>query len=169
MVLDIPPPKALRLKGLLLSPKGLLVITFTWMRRLAWLLVACVAGCATYHDELTRGESAYEKNDHERALAIFRALEPDQSHFDVTEEARYAYLRGMTDYRIGYRADARHWLAVAKAIEEKNPEALPTDWKTRLGTTLAELNDDVFGGGMAALAEAKKAKKDETVKPVEKP
>jgi hypothetical protein len=139
------------------------------MRTLVLLSVVGLAGCATYHDELTRGETAYEKNDHERALAIFRALEPDQSHFDVTEEARYAYLRGMTDYRIGYRADARHWLAVAKAIEDKTPEALPTDWKNRLGTTLTELNDDVFGGGMAALAEAKKAKKDDTAKPVEKP
>jgi hypothetical protein len=139
------------------------------MRTWVLVLVGSLAGCATYHDELTRGETAYEKNDHERALAIFRALEEDQSHFDVTEEARYAYLRGMTDYRIGYRADARHWLAIAKAIEDKTPEALPTDWKNRLGTTLTELNDDVFGGGMAALADPKKAKKDDTAKPVEKP
>jgi hypothetical protein len=137
------------------------------MRR-AWLLVLFSVGCATYHDELGRGERAYEKNDHERALAIFRALEADQSHFDDIEEARYSYLRGMTDYRIGYRADARHWLAVAKAIEDKNPQALPTDWSNRLKTTLTELNDEVFGGGMAALSEAKKAKQEDGGAPAKK-
>lgn len=129
------------------------------MRR-ALLLLPLLLGCATYHDELTRGEAAYEKNDHERALAIFRALEPDQAHFDEVEEAHYAYLRGMTDYRIGYRADARHWLAVAKAAEDKTPQSLPPDWKNRLVTTLNELNGEVFNGGMAALSEAKKPKDD---------
>jgi len=120
------------------------------------LLTASLSACATYHDELVRGQNAYEKNDHEKALAIFRALEPDQTRFDDVEEARYAYLRGMTDYRIGYRMDARHWLVVAKALEDKNPEALPSDWKNRLVTTLTELNNDVFGGGMKALAQTKK-------------
>jgi hypothetical protein len=135
-----------------------------------WLLLLVIPwfGCATYHDELSRGQTAYEKNDHERALAIFRALENDQSHFDDTEEARYAYLRGMTDYRIGYRADARHWLAIAKALEDKSAESIPGDWKNRLVTTLAELNEEVYVGGMQALAQAKKAKQDDTQKPVKK-
>ena len=129
---------------------------------LAFLGVATLVGCATYHDELMRGEQHYEKNEHEQALAVFRALEPDQSHFDVTEEAHYAYLRGMTDYRIGYRADARHWLMIAKAIEDENKDALPSDWKNRLGTALKELNDEVYGGGMAALGnDGKKPKKEE--------
>ncbi len=127
---------------------------------LAVVTLSLAAGCATYHDELMRGEQAYEKNDHERALAVLRALEPDQSHFDQTEEARYAYLRGMTDYRIGYRADARHWLAIAKAIEEKTPDSIPADWRNRLTSTLKELNDEVYGGGMQALAAEKKAKQE---------
>lgn len=124
-----------------------------------------LAGCATYHDELMRGQADYDKNEHERALAVFRALEPDQSHFDVSDEARYAYLRGMTDYRIGYRADARHWLAVAKAIDDANKDAIPSDWKNRLTTTLGELNAEVYGGGMAALGnDGKKSKVDEPLK-----
>ena len=122
----------------------------------AALLLSTLFGCATYHDELSRGETAYEKNDHEKALAIFRALEPDQSHFDVTEEARYAYLRGMTDFRIGYRADARHWLMIAKSIDDENKDALPPDWKNRLVTELKTLNEEVYGGGMAALSNEKK-------------
>src|SRR5438445_5785551 len=94
------------------------------MREWIVLGVLCT-GCATYTSELERGQQAFEKNEHERALAVLRALEPDQTHFDPPEEARYAYLRGMTDYRIGYRADARHWLAIAKAIDDKNPDSSP--------------------------------------------
>jgi hypothetical protein len=131
------------------------------------LLGLMMMGCATYGDELRRGEEAYTKNEHEKALAIFRALEPDQGQFDETQEARYAYLRGMTDYRIGYRADARHWLAVAKAAEDKTPQTLPPDWKNRCSSTLAELNNEVFSGGMAALSETKKPKED-TSKPDKK-
>ena len=137
------------------------MILFRRMRRLVpcvLVVLPCLVGCATYHDELSRGEEAYEKNDHERALAIFRALDPDQSHFDEVEEAHYAYLRGMTDYRIGYRADARHWLAVANELEKKTPNSLPADWRNRMQGTLKELNDEVFGGGMAALSEPKKPK-----------
>ncbi len=131
--------------------------------------ILATSACATYHDELQRGQQDYEKNEHERALAVFRALEPDQGHFDTSEEARYAYLRGMTDYRIGYRADARHWLAISKAIEDKNNDAIPAEWKTRLVTILAELNDEVYGGGMSALGnDGKKAKKDEPLKPAKK-
>jgi hypothetical protein len=127
-----------------------------------------LASCATYHDELVRGQQDYEKNDHERALAVFRALEHDQSHFDVTDRARYGYLRGMTDYRIGYRADARHWLMIAKAVDDKNPDALPAEWKSRLVTTLKELNDEVYGGGIASLTNDKrKATKEE--KPGDEP
>ena len=146
------------------------MIRSTSMRSLLALSLLALAGCATYHDELVRGEQAYEKNDHERALATFRALEANQSHFDVTEEARYTYLRGMTDYRIGYRADARHWLMIAKAIDDQNKDALPPDWRNRLVTALTELNHAVFAGGISALSnDDKKPQKEPPTqaKPVE--
>lgn len=121
------------------------------MRRLvplaALALSLFASSCATYTDELSRGQAAYEKNEYERALATFRALEPDQRHLQTSDQARYAYLRGMTDYRIGYKADARHWLAVAKALEEQQPKSLPSDWKSRLNDALTELNDEVFAAG----------------------
>lgn len=132
------------------------------MRKLPTLLAATLVtsalGCATYRDELVRGQNALEASQHEKALAILRRLENVQGHFDASEQARYAYLRGMTDYRVGYRADARHWLAVAQAIEAQNSGALPANFKAKLEPTLAELDTQVYTRGIASLD-----------KPVEKP
>jgi hypothetical protein len=132
------------------------------MRRFLWVIVAVVvavtlAGCQTYQDDLTRSQRAFEQNEHEHALAILRQLEPDTFHLAVNEQAQYAYIRGMTDYRIGYRADARHWLAVAHAMEEKTPGLLPQDWKSRMNDALKELNEGVYGGGLSSLGNAKRA------------
>src|SRR6202167_3721562 len=94
---------------------------------LAVALPVVVASCQTYQDDLTRSQRAFEQNEHEHALAILRQLEPDTLHLAVNEQAQYFYLRGMTDYRIGYRVDARHWLALAQTLEEKVPGVLPDD------------------------------------------
>jgi len=123
------------------------------------LAILPLAACATYSDELSRGQTAFEQNQHERALAVFRALEHDESHLSPEEQTRYAYLRGMTDYRIGYKADARHWLIVAKALEAQTPNSLPADWKTTMNDRIKELNEEVFGGGVESLANVKKAAK----------
>jgi hypothetical protein len=111
-----------------------------------------LSACATYQDDLATGQRAFEASEHERALAVFRILEGDQDRLSTSERAHYAYLRGMTDYRIGYKADARHWLAVAAAIEEKTPGSLPPDWAKRLGDSLKELNENVYTGGIASLS-----------------
>lgn len=110
------------------------------------------SGCATYRDELARGQSAFEANQHERALAIFRPLELEQQHFTPTERARYAYLHGMTDYRIGYRAEARHWLVLAFELDRAGRDLLPRDWKKRLDDTIADLNEIALDKGAAALS-----------------
>ena len=133
------------------------------------LLAVLLSGCATYASELNRGQTAFEANKHEQALAIFRALENDQTHFDPGERARYAYLRGMTDYRIGYRADARHWLAVAKELDGQNKNALPEQWKGRLDTALADLNEAVWSGGTLALDKPVSKDKSTKAKDSDKP
>jgi hypothetical protein len=119
------------------------------------VLLLAVPACSTYRDDLARGQRAFEQNQHERALALFRALEPDTSHLSPAEQASYAYLRGMTDYRIGYKADARHWLLVAKALDEQNPGTLATDWRGRLDVALKDLNAQVFANGIESLANVK--------------
>ncbi|MEO6419625.1 MAG: hypothetical protein ABIP39_09480, partial [Polyangiaceae bacterium] len=77
------------------------------------------------------------------------------SHLSAQERAEYSYLRGMTDFRIGYKADARHWLALAKAMEDQSPGTLPGDWKPRMEEALTALNEEVYGGGIASLSNMK--------------
>jgi hypothetical protein len=113
--------------------------------------ILAVGGCATYRDDLARAQVSFEENAHERALATLRVLEPDLKRLTREERARYAYLRGMTDYRIGYRRDGRHWLVLARALDAETPGALPTDWLDRMNDALAELNEAVYAGGAESL------------------
>jgi hypothetical protein len=119
-----------------------------------FLLCATTAACSTYKDDLSRSQHAFEQNRHETALALLRVLERDTSHLDAADQARYAYLRGMTDFRMGYKADARHWLALAKAMDEKSPGSVPSDWRARLDESLAQLDALVWSSGMDSLAVA---------------
>jgi hypothetical protein len=136
-----------------------------------------LSGCATYHDDLVRARAHYDGNQYEKALALFRVLEADTDSLSTGEQAQYAYLRGMTDYRLagsslaanvsggaadpkkGYRTNARHWLAVAAAIEKGTPGGLTPEEKTRLVEALNDLNKDVYGGADAADEPKKDEKK----------
>jgi hypothetical protein len=131
---------------------ALMASPFVWV---AIVSGPALGGCDTYRDELARSQRAFEHADYERALAIFRALEPDVGgHFSLQEQAQYAYLRGMTDYRVGYKVDARHWLALAHAIDSSRTGLLPSDWKARIKDTLGELNEQVYAAGVETLAES---------------
>jgi hypothetical protein len=124
----------------------------------ASLAVTALPACATYTDDLARGERAFEASEDERALAIFRMLERDQTRLDPAERAHYAYLRGMTDYRIGYKAESRHWLTLASALEAQTPNSLPAEWTKRLGDALKELNEEVYTAGIESLSNTAVAK-----------
>ena len=110
------------------------------------LLALLVLGCSTYREDLNRGQRLYEENQYEHALAIWRVLESDTDSLSLNDQARYAYLRGMTDYRLGLRPHARHWLGLARAVEKEHPGGLNQEWKDRLDKSLADLNTDVYGG-----------------------
>jgi hypothetical protein len=116
-----------------------------WFRAALALLLVC-AGCATYREDLYRGQRLYEQNQYEKALAIWRMLEPDTDSLHVSDQTRYAYLRGMTDYRLGFRADSRYWLGLAKASEAQHPGGLSAEWHQRLDESLEDLNKDIYGG-----------------------
>ncbi len=118
------------------------------MRTALVLLLAialCPVACATYREDLNRGQRMYEENQYEHALALWRTLEDDTDSLSPTDRARYAYLRGMTDYRLGFRADSRHWLAIAKATDQLHAGGLSPAWHERLEESLTDLNQDVYG------------------------
>lgn len=117
--------------------------------------LACLAtaSCQTYQSDLARSQRAYEKNNDEQALAILRGLEVDERHLSESDRGQYAYLRGMVDYRIGYRADARHWLSLAREIQKSVPNSIPEEWAARLDEKLNALNDEVYKDGVQALGD----------------
>jgi hypothetical protein len=121
------------------------------------------AACATYSDDLTRAQRAFEGSEDERALAIFRILEPDTARLSDSERAHYAYLRGMTDFRMGYKAESRHWLSIAASMEQALPGSLPPEWAKHLTDSLKELNEEVYTAGIESLTNAAtpKAKTDD--------
>jgi hypothetical protein len=133
--------------------------------RLAPILVVLAlplvsAGCATYLNDLDRAET-HSATEAERALALFRVDENDIDSLSQADQTRYFYLRGMNDYRLGqpFRADARHWLALARAHESQSPGGLRDEWKQRLEEALKDLNQDVYGQGV--VVEDDKDKKDD--------
>jgi hypothetical protein len=109
--------------------------------RAAWLvaLIPWLAACGAYSAELQRGQRYYERNEYESALAVWRSLDANSAALGPYEQTQYAYLRGMTDYRLGFRAEARYWLARAQAGEHLHPGGLPSAWNERLTQTLADL------------------------------
>lgn len=109
------------------------------------LAVACLCSCAGHADALERGQRLYEDNQYERALALWRELDRREAAFGPRERARYAYFRGMTDYRLGFRDDARHWLAIAKATDAQQPGALVPTWLERLDGALTDLGREALG------------------------
>jgi hypothetical protein len=125
------------------------------------LALVTICGCTTYRDQLVRSQRAFDQGQNDQSLGLLRDLEKDVSSLSMPEQAEYAYLRGMTDYRVGYRVDARHWLAIAKSYDESSPGVLPTDWKTRLDEALTEMNGVVYQDGLDALGQTRKVPDDE--------
>ena len=123
-------------------------------------LLFAVVGCSTYRSELQRGQAYYEENRYETALALSRNLEANQGSLEKTERVRYTYLRGMTDFRLGYRPDARYWLGLADAGEKLTPSSLTGDEKERLAKTLNELNQEVYGTGAGTRSESSAEERD---------
>jgi hypothetical protein len=81
-------------------------------------LVFALGACATYREDLNRGQRLYEENEYEHALAIWRCSRPTWTR--SIDRSGSPHLRGMTDYRLGFRPDARHWLAIARAVEQEH-------------------------------------------------
>lgn len=88
---------------------------------------------------MQRAEVSYEAARYEDTLVWLRDLEDDAPSMDVEMRARYFYLRGMTEYRLGHRSDALHYLAVAREVAGDQGSGLRPEWRQIMDTTLAEL------------------------------
>ncbi|HMI84657.1 MAG TPA: hypothetical protein VK550_11235 [Polyangiaceae bacterium] len=111
-----------------------------------------LASCVTYAEELNRGQRHFQGNEYEQALAIWRVLERDIDSLPPGDRARYAYFRGMTDYRMSLRDDARHWLAMARAYDQAVPGGIEDAWRERMKEALKDLEGDLRGDGPIASA-----------------
>jgi hypothetical protein len=109
--------------------------------RTLWLAGFCAAllSCAALRDDMRRAEGAFEQARYEDVMVWLDDLEPSVADMDQPMRARFYYLRGLTAYRLGDRAAARHNLALCR--EEAGPRmaSLPTDWRSNLETALREM------------------------------
>jgi hypothetical protein len=111
-----------------------------------------LVSCVTYSESLNRGQRHFQANEYEQALAIWRVLERDLDSLTPGDRARYAYFRGMTDYRMSLRDDARHWLAMARAYDQAVPGGIEEVWRERMKEALKDLEGDLRRDGPVAQA-----------------
>lgn len=113
------------------------------MRQAGWiargLLAVGLLGCAAVADDMRRAEASYEQARYEDALVWLGDLENDAPSMDLEMRARYFYLRGMTEHRLGHRADALHYLAVAREVAGERGVGLRPEWRQIMERTLNEL------------------------------
>lgn len=124
------------------------------MRRfvLAFCLVALPAvfgACTTYQSELQRGINHYKNEKPEQAIVVLQSLEGDIDSLSAEDKVKYAYYRGMADYRISEqhekaRNDARYWLSLAKAGADVSKGSLTEDERAQVEKVLAKLMCDVY-------------------------
>ena len=106
------------------------------------LCLLCLGACASVRDDLNRAQHNYEEAHYERALAWLDSLDAEYPGMSDDSRARYLYLRGMTAYRLGVRADALHYLALAREVAGDQGRALGPQWRGNMQRTLAELAPD---------------------------
>jgi hypothetical protein len=107
--------------------------------------LALTVGCAGLSDDLRRARRSYASAAYEDALTWLVAVEGDIPAATTAQRAGWHYLRGMTEYRLGHRREARHYLALAHVIAGDRGEGLQPQWRRTLAITLSELGDELPG------------------------
>jgi hypothetical protein len=110
-----------------------------WRSLLGVGLVLSLAACGAAAAELRRAEQSYEQARYENALSWLADLEPNAPTLNHEERARYFYVRGMTEYRLGHRPEALHYLAVAREVSGEDGDGLREEQRDLMTRTLSEL------------------------------
>jgi len=108
-------------------------------RAAAAVLLATLAACTTFSDDLRRAERLYDDARYEDALEWLSVLDDERIDGSTRDRLRFSYLRGMTAYRLDARDDALHYLSVAAVLAKRDPEGLPSNRRAVLERTLEEL------------------------------
>jgi hypothetical protein len=108
----------------------------TWPTLL--ILLGLLVGCTTHKDDLRRAQSAFSAARYEDVEVWLDDLEPELGRMTVEERATYFYLAGMSAYRIGQRARARHALALCRE-ESSGLPAFSAQWLRNMHGALEEL------------------------------
>jgi len=111
------------------------------MRRVALAILVSVslAACAATASEMRRAEEAYDAARFDAARTWLVDLEDRAPGMQPPMRARYFYLRGMAEYRLGHRLEALHYLEVAKEILGDDQRTLREEQRQLLAHTLDEL------------------------------
>ncbi len=110
------------------------------------LAVALLGGCASLRDDLGHAETAFDAARYDESDVWLRDLEAHATDMDVEQRGRFFYLRGMTAYRLGHRADALHYLALAREVSGPRNMGLRPEWAIAMTRALADLAPEGAGG-----------------------
>ncbi|HEX5657646.1 MAG TPA: hypothetical protein VFX59_10650 [Polyangiales bacterium] len=103
-----------------------------------WILLGLLAGCTTHQDDLRRANDAFSAARYEEVEVWLYDLEPELGRMSVEERAGYFYLAGMSAYRIGHRARAKHALALCREESLRVP-GFSAQWLHNMHSALDDL------------------------------
>jgi hypothetical protein len=104
------------------------------------LVLGLGSSCTSLGDDLRRAEQAFSEARYEDVEEWLGDLEPSVGKMSTPLRARYYYLAGMSAFRIGQRAQARHALALCREELAMSAEKLPEAWTHNLESALVELD-----------------------------
>ncbi len=122
------------------------------------LIVSCLllSACAALRDDLRRAEAAFEEARYEDVEVWLADLSPSVPEMDRPSRARFFYLRGISAFRLGDIAHARHYLALCREEAQEEGVGLRSEWRANLEKVLADIarSAHATAGGEVALPAA---------------
>lgn len=106
---------------------------------LPMIVLASLGACAATASEMRRAEEAYEQARFDAARTWLVDLEDRAPSMDEVTRARYFYLRGMAEFRLGRRLEALHYLEVARELVGEQGRQLRQEQRELLASTLETL------------------------------
>ncbi|MBX7191790.1 MAG: hypothetical protein K1X94_07020 [Sandaracinaceae bacterium] len=111
-----------------------------FLRGLLVASLAVLAGCTSWSNEIRQAELAYDEARPDAALAWLDVVGDDNlGRMGLSDRARYLYVRGMTEFRLGRRDDALFHLALAREVSGTDGVGLRREQRELMDRTLTEL------------------------------